>query len=485
MSRELEQKYLEEARLAVALKAELYTLADKRLFHYVEQAWPILEPRRPFTNNWHIGYLCEELEMMLAGEHQRLLINVPPRWLKSTICTICFPTWVWTKRPEKRFINASYSNTLSLKHSMDRRTLIHSPWYQAGFGDRYRLRDDQDTKTEFQNDKRGIMLATSVGGSVTGRGGDYLGVDDPVDPKRAQSELLRVNANNWFDTTFESRLDDQEEGGIYVVMQRLHDKDLTGHLLDRGDWRHVKIEAEASKKTIFVFPVSKEKKVLEEGELAFPQRASREHLDKLKISMGPQYGAQMLQDPRPIAGGFFPRSWWQRYRELPAKYDRKIIVVDCAQKPGVSNDWSVWSVILETKNAFYWKRVVRERVAFPSLLQRTLDLCAEESPDALVIEDKSAGTQLIQVLQAETTLPVEGFDPGRDDKVVRASAAQPTVKAGNCHLPERAEWVEDFLSEHEKFPTAEHDDQVDTTSSFVLWRRENSGEVPEPRVRRL
>lgn len=477
-----------DAHYAAAIEAEEYFRSEHSLERYVRYAWDILEPKRPYLSNFHIGLICEHLEALTLGqlssngEYGKLIVNIPPRYMKSTICTVAWPTWVWIRKPEKRFIAASYSQSLSLKHSMDRRTLIESDWYQRAWGKRFALRDDQNTKSDFQNSRRGAMRATSVGGTATGLGGDFLVVDDPVDPKRAASEPLRNEANSWFTNTFERRLDDKKDGGIVVVMQRLHDKDLTGHLLEQGGWTHLKVEAECTKRTVYSLPISGKEIVREEGQIMWPERESKTDLEKAKKNMGPGYGAQMQQDPTPMSGGFFKRSWWQRYKALPLLFDRTIMMIDCAEKPGLSNDYTVMSVIGETPNGLFWKEVYRDRIGFPELVTKTLDMSITHRPDVIVVEDKSAGTQLIQLLKEKTKLPIEAYNP-RGDKVVRASAAQPTVKSGNCHLPEEADWVEDFLKEHEKFPKADHDDQVDTTSMLVIWLRDNQGAMPEPNAR--
>jgi predicted phage terminase large subunit-like protein len=478
----------EEAALAALQLAEEYWQAEQSLASFVRQSWDVLEPARPFLSNWHIDLICEYLELAAQGECKRLIINIPPRYMKSTIATICFPVWVWLKDPQKRFIASSYAASLSLKHSMDRRTLIESAWFQKGWRRRFSIRGDQNTKSDFQNNKRGAMLATSVGGSSTGRGGDILLVDDPHDPQQAASDKERVKAIDWFDKTFERRLDDKKKGAIIVVMQRLHEKDLTGHLLSRetgSEWSHLKLPAEAPSSTRIVFPRSGRVLDRQEGDVLWPERETQAQLDRAKITMQGDYEAQLNQDPVTKKGGFFPRSWWPRYKELPAQFEQTIMLMDCASEPGITNDYSAAGIVGITRNGIYWKHVERHKFGFPELLQWTKDLAAWWKPDALIIERKSAGTQLIQTLEADTLLPIVSFEPGKDSKIIRASAAQPSVKAGNCHLPEQGDWVQDFITEHEKFPNAEHDDQVDLTSMLIIWLRENSGRMPEPRIRVL
>lgn len=183
-----------------------------------------------------------------------------------------------------------------------------------------------------------------------------------------------------------------------------------------------------------------------------------------------------------MAGGFFKRSWWRRYRELPKDRTMRVQFWDCASKPGVSNDFSVCATWDQTPSGFYLVDLWAERVAFPELERACRDQAALHSPNAIVIEDKSSGTQLIQCLRASSTLPIIPYDPGLRDKVVRAGGAQPTVEAGNCYLPENRPWVELFISRHEKFPNDEHDDEVDTTSMMVEYFRRP---VAQPRIRTL
>jgi predicted phage terminase large subunit-like protein len=473
---------LEAQQLALDL-AEDYYRAEHSFSHFVKAAWQVLEPETPYLHNWHIDAIAEHLEAVELGQILRLLINVPPRYMKSIEVSVCYPAWVWVKNAAQRFIAGSFSATLSTKHSVDRRQLISSAWYQLVWGDRFRLSDDQNQKTEFTNDKRGHMVATSVGASAIGKGGNRLIFDDPLNPQAALSDLERESANRWVDN-FTTRLDDKKRGAIIGVMQRLHEKDPAGHLLAKGDWQVLSLPAEATAKTTIVFPISKREVVREEGELLWPEREGPKEIEMMKRALGSAaYQAQYQQDPTPIEGGFFKRPWWNLLKELPSRRIRRVQFWDCASKPGVSNDWSVCATWDEANDGFSVPDVWRERVAFPELKAAAINLFSTLKPDAVVIEDKGAGTQLIQVLQAETTIPVIAWDPGRYDKVVRAGGAQPTVQAGNVNLPENRPWVEVFIGEHEKFPNAENDDQVDTTSMAIAWFRENSeADAPEPRI---
>ena len=243
---------IEQVRIQDAL---LTLRAEASLRAYIEQAWPILEPATPFVPNWHIDLLCEYLEAVTAGDLRFLLITVPPRSMKSLLVSVLWPTWEWIRRPSGRWICTSYADALATKHSVDRRTVIQSDWYQTRWGHRVRLADDQNVKGEFQNTARGVMIATSVGGSITGKGGDRLLVDDLHNPQQAESDAQREHAVTYFRTTLATRLDNKKTGAIVVVMQRLHERDLAALCLDHG-YTHVCVPAEAETWSTIVFPRS-------------------------------------------------------------------------------------------------------------------------------------------------------------------------------------------------------------------------------------
>lgn len=218
--------------------------AERSLSSFVKQAWPTIEPATGLVWNWHIDAVLEHMEAVTRGQLKRLIINIPPRTGKSLLVSVMWPVWDWVSSPWRRFMFVSYSSDLSTKHSVDRRAVIQSDWYRRNWGDRVRLTSDQNVKTEFQNTARGHMIATSVGATATGKGGDVVVIDDPLNPKQALSDIERENANVFFDQTLMSRLDDQKTGAMVLIMQRLHERDLTGHLLARGGWEHLRLPME-------------------------------------------------------------------------------------------------------------------------------------------------------------------------------------------------------------------------------------------------
>src|SRR5712691_90086 len=245
--------------------------AERSLYSYVRQAWSILEPDVPFLSNWHIEYVVEHLEAVTAGQITRLLINLPPRYMKSLLVSVLWPTWEWVQAPHRRWIFTSYAESLSSKHSVDRRTILQSPWYQDRWGDRVQLASDQNVKNEFLNTRRGHMIATSIAGSTTGKGGSRIVVDDPHNPTQAESDALREAALAYFSRTLSTRLDNKNDDAIVVVMQRLHERDLSAVCLELG-FTHVCLPAEAEVPTRLEYPRSSRVYHRAPGDVLWPAR---------------------------------------------------------------------------------------------------------------------------------------------------------------------------------------------------------------------
>lgn len=219
---------------AQLMEAAQSQLARRSLVYYYEHvAWPIIEPGRVFLPNWHIECIAEWMEAVIRGECQRLIINVPPRYGKTGLITIAAPTWSWIEQVNKRWLFVSYALDLSTEHSIKRRNLLLAAIYQRRWP-HVQLSEDRNLKMEFSNTSQGHMIASSVGGVLTGRGGDIIVLDDPLSPTQAWSKADRTECNRFLDQTLSTRLDDKRKGAVVVVMQRLHTEDATGHLLSQG-----------------------------------------------------------------------------------------------------------------------------------------------------------------------------------------------------------------------------------------------------------
>jgi predicted phage terminase large subunit-like protein len=447
----------------------LKSICEDSLHDYIQAAWKIIEPGITYIDNWHIEAICEYLQAVYDGQIHRLLINVPPRYMKSISVTVGFPTWVWTKDAYKRIISLSYAATLSKKHNINRRDIIQSPWYQRNWGDCFKLKDDKNTQMVFENDKMGFMFATSIGGTLTGEGGDIIIVDDPHNPQQAQSDAERETALEFFKTTLPTRLNDKKKGAIIVVMQRLHDDDISGHCLREGGYEHLCLPGIAEKRQVITFPITLKEKVREEGDILWPAREDKSELEKMKRSLG-SYGfsGQYQQAPSPSEGGMIKRRWWQYYKELP-KMAVMAMSVDASftdTKSSAKCSIQVWG---KREADIYMIDNVTDNMDFVVTIQKIKQLLVKYPQiGAKYIEEKANGYAIITMLSRK----VGGFIPIKADvstggKVARALAVTPYIEAGNVYLPEDAVWTNDFVEECAKFPVGTYKDQVDAMSQIL------------------
>lgn len=265
---------------------------------FVRKVFEAVSPGDTFLQNWHIDAMTFAAEGLIDGKIKRLITTVPPRHLKSIIFSVALPAYLIGRDPTARIICVSYSNELAIKHSLDFRAVLGSEWYRRVFP-KTRVSREKDTQVETMTTSRGYRYATSLGGTLTGRGADLIVLDDPQKPEEALSEALRNNAGQWFDTTLLSRLDSKSEGMVVIVMQRLHEDDLAGRLLEKGGWQHLKIAAIAEQDTsIPIGPRCVHSRAA--GAVIDPVRESRGDLERLRQSMGELFfSAQYQQEPIP------------------------------------------------------------------------------------------------------------------------------------------------------------------------------------------
>jgi predicted phage terminase large subunit-like protein len=377
----------------------------------------------------------------------------------------------------------SYSDELSTDHSVFRRNVLNSAMYRAAWGNRVRFSKDQNLKTQYENTRRGVMFSTSITGSATGKGCDELIVDDPMNAKKAFSDQEREATNRNFDATFRSRLNDPATGTIILIMQRLHDSDLTGHVLSQepNAWTHLKLPAEFEED--MRWEVNGHTYEPTAGQLLWPERFSHQVLAELKTGMGSwAYAGQYQQNPAPLEGGIVKRNWIQYYRELPATKGTWVQSWDCSFKDTREADYVVGQVWLRLNSSYYLVDQVRERMDFVRTKQ-AIQQMTNKYPQATakLIEDKANGPAVISALRTEIS-GIIAVQP-TDSKMGRLHAVSPLFEARNVFLPELAAgggcatWVGDFVEELTRFPNAPHDDQVDACTQALLHLNQDKGGV--------
>ncbi len=442
---------------------------------YFKGAWPTLEPGTPFVDNWHIDVICEHLQAVSEGRIKNLIINVPPRTLKSSIVSVAWPTWEWIDRPHLKYLTASHADELATRDAVASRNLIQSPWYQEHFGGRFRLSSDQNVKSRYTNDKTGHRITTSTQSGVVGEGGNRGLIDDPHDPKKALSDTYRNSSLTWHDQSFSSRLNDQRKDSFVIIMQRVHYQDLTGHLLAKGGYEHLCLPMEfdgVKRKTSLGYYDQR----TEVGELLFPERFPRDVVDRLKELLGSYaYSAQYQQSPSPIGGGIFERGNWNYYTVLPTM-EEFVMSVDCAFKDLASSDFVAIQVWGRRGADKYLIHRVKDRLGFGATVRAVRSVKAKfPQVSAILVEDKANGPAVIETLRQE----IPGIIPVEPDggKIARAYAAQPEHEANNLWIPDPSidPDIETFIVEHAQFPNGANDDEVDAQTQMVNYFRRKYG----------
>ena len=447
---------------------------------FVERVFVELNRGTAYADNFHIGVLCAEFEAVRRGETTRLIINVPPRSLKSIIASVAFPAFVLGHKPTKKFIGISYGQDLSEVLSRQCRQVMLSAWYQRVFP-LAALSPDRRSAHDFETTSGGGRLATSVGGAITGLGGDFLVVDDPIKPEDALSDTERSKANRWFDSTLSQRLNDKVTGSVIVVMQRLHEDDFTGHVLRQEEWRHVSFAAIASadERHFVRTPYGSYTHMRAEGEALHPGREPLEVLERLRRTMGTAFfSAQYLQAPMSLGGNIVKEAWFPRFDlDSPPKFDKIFQSWDTASKVAELRDYSVCTTWGLKGKHRYLISVYRERLEYPDLKRAVRRLALLHQATTIVIEDRVSGVPLYQDLRREGMRGLVAYNPKRD-KEVRLHAQTPEMEDGLVHLPISAPWLKVYLYELMSFPKGSYDDQVDSTSQALDWAR-NGNDVED------
>jgi predicted phage terminase large subunit-like protein len=446
------------------------------LYSFTRKTFNMLNPGQTFVPEWYIQAITLQLERVRHGEINRLIINLPPRSLKSITGSVAFPAFVLGHDPTQRVICASYSAELARKHSNDFRAILASAWYQALFPNT-RIGPYKDSETEIELTRRGGRLSTSTGGTLTGRGGDLIIIDDPLKPVDALSASRRDAANQWLLNTVMSRLDDKRAGAIVIVMQRVHMDDLTGFVLRlSNDWTVLSLPAIAE--SFQTIPLADDRfRERQPGDLLSPIREPMAVLEQLRLQLGSDiFSAQYQQAPVPPGGAMIKRHWIQRYTQMPVVEGPTFILQswDTAMKGGPDNDWSVCTTWLETQYQWYLLDVWRKRVGYPTLKGAVVELARRSGAKQVLVEETGTAIALLQELKFQVP-GIVGIKPDRD-KETRMSTASAKFEAGQVYLPERAPWLPELEAELFSFPGSIFDDQIDSISQALnnghtkLWK---------------
>lgn len=502
-TREWRQSAEEELLL---LEEDLRRRASTSLHEFVAQAWPIVVPGAQFLDNWHIGAICDHLEAVHAGEIRRLLINVPFRTAKSTLVSVMWPAWTWIHRPAHKWLCGSYAAKLAIRDNLAMRRLIQSPWYQERWGRGFNLTDtsdwgdpdgfvltnDQNQKIRFENDRTGYRIAFGFEGGVMGDGGDTVLIDDPHDRNQAHSDKERETALTTFDEAITTRLNDPKTGAIVIIMQRLHEQDLSGHVLAKGGYEHLLIPMHYDPKRSKVTCIGWKDPRKEAGELMHPERFPEDVVKQIERDIGSYAAAgQLEQNPAPEEGGILKKAWWRFYHddELPETFDRQIQSWDL-NLTGTADYVAGYAIGKKGADCYFLDEVY-EQIDFPTTCDRMVEF-SERFPDgAKLVENKANGPAAIATLKKRISGLLAVNPEG--DKKARAHAIAPYVEAGNVWLPspyDRAgkpipyrAWVLRFVQNAATYPNGSipvgsHGDDVDAATqgiNYLMNKKQGKG----------
>lgn len=453
-------------------KKEAYLAAIRSdLKVFMRQAFDTIYPGKTFMDNWHIDAIIYSLESCIEGNASRLIINLPPRQLKSFIVSVVLPAFMLGMDPTAKIICVSYSDELAKTLSRDFKRIIESGWYQMVFP---HVRPSKMTENEFATDVGGTRYATSVGGTLTGRGGDFIIIDDPIKPEDAQSDKVRQSTNEWYKNTLLSRLDDKKKSVLILVMQRLHVNDLTGFAEASGGFHKLSLPAIADKDEHIAVSET-EMYFRQEGEPLHEKRDGMDTLERIRDEIGPyNFSSQYQQSPECPDGAMFKRKWINFIDQPPPRVGQEgclCVSIDTALSTSETADYSAISLIFSNKNGHYVLFAERGRWDYETLLGKALSYVRRYGHGVIfVVEAAGSGISLIHSLR-KAKLSCFHYQP-EDSKMVRAAYALPIIHSGRLYILDQEghnHWVEPYINELVSFPNGRFDDQVDSLMQLLLW----------------
>nr|WP_166179437.1 phage terminase large subunit [Altererythrobacter segetis] len=448
----------------------LRAVLQNDLASFAQRAIAEVLPALTLEWNWHLDLIADRLTQLADGKIQRLLICVPPRSLKSLLCSVVYPAWLLARNDAERILCISYSQPLAEDFARLCRQLMDSGFYQASF--KTRLSADRRAVEQFETTGGGGRIASSVHGTVTGRGGDFIILDDPMKAEDALSEVTRKGVVEWMRSTLSSRPNSKRDARLLVVMQRLHEEDVAGYLIAQGGWDALSLPAIAVEAEEHQYSVAGRATTFRRapGEALHRDREPVEILEQLRLDMGNLvFAAQYQQNPLPTEGNLVKRSWFGQYGAVDlVGLERVIQSWDTGSKTAMSHDYSVCTTWGLKAGMVYLIDVWRGRLEMPELCRKVIELSDRFSPERVLVEDKGSGTALMQALRAQCFYKAVPVLP-KGEKVVRLSGVSPMMEAGHVRLPASAPWLDGYLYELCGFPGTKHDDQVDSTSQALHW----------------
>lgn len=474
------------------IEEEKYIQAYKNPYNFLTCSWDVFE-RDNFMPAKHLQAISEHLEACLSGQIKRLIVNIFPRAAKSALINKAFPTYCWIKKPQLRFANISYSDTLAVEGNIDSKKIIMSDWYKKGLNTVWKdlngwdttweiSKQNRDLQNDYYNTENGRRFSTSIGGTFLGKGADIIIIDDPISPKMADSDVERDKVNRWADQTMYSRLDDKINGVIILVQQRVHVNDMTGKFLEEGGWEHLSIPMEWDESKRYFTSIGWTDWRKKNGESVDPNRFPP-HVIENEKKRPDVWITQYQQEPVPEGGGKIKSAWWNTYYVLPTYFDSICMAFDLNTKKGDNNDNTALVVVGRKDDSFYVIDLVYANMDITDQLAAIVAL-NDKYPyiHKKLIEDKSNGSAVWTLLN-KTVQGLTPVDPKGIDKELRITASLVPKLIKQCiYLPpvETHPWVKYIMEESKFFPRGKHDDALDALAYSIEYLDNNTHIVRMP-----
>jgi predicted phage terminase large subunit-like protein len=448
--------------------------SERSLLSFIRMMWPVLEPGRPFIDGWVVRAVCEHLEAVSKGQIRRLLINIPPGCMKS-LSLVFWPAWEWgpMNRPDLRYVCASYSEALTIRDNRKTRMLIESPLYQACWGDRFALSQDQSAKVRFENSRTGFKLATSVGGVGTGERGDRFIIDDPHNVREGESELKRESVLQWFTEVVSTRVNDVSSSASIIIMQRVHERDVSGLILSKEmGYTHLCLPMEYEPDRRCSTSVGFSDPRTQPGELLWPERFPPAALEQLKADMSAWGGSyavagQLQQRPAPRGGGMFQRKDFHVVDFPAPPGSRRVRGWDLAATRDGHGAYTVGARMARTLEGRTVIEDVRRIRGSPGEVQALIRQCSETDPpgteQSIPQDPGQAGVSQKEAIAAMLAGRLVHFSPETGSKEDRARPLAAQAEAGMVDMV-KGSWNDALVNECTSFPAGEFMDQVDALS---------------------
>jgi predicted phage terminase large subunit-like protein len=450
------------------MRAEVKSLLRKHFPWFARKAHGALHAGAKLGDEPYIDYLCAELVKVARADTKRLVINFPPGHAKTFLGSICLSAWTLAHRPSAKIIIVTCGEQLAKDIAYKVRTILREPWFMEVFGTR--VAQDRRTVLDFATTDGGALFATSFAGGITGRRADLIIVDDPLEIGDASNIDRIERVNELFDTVLVSRLNYPKKGGIVIIAHRLHEHDLSGHVLaeEGEDWRHVVLPLSATRDR--TYDTGRGKWRRKKGELLRPDAFSPRDLDRLRrTTVNPDFETLYQQDP---SGGISFRINAKDFTTFAANDvpDAPVVLsVDPGQSGGSNNSCGViqaWTVAGEEYFLLdQWRRQSRY-AEFRSACQMFI---RRRRPSVILIEATGQGPALLSDIKPRKWMRVDAIVPDGRSKTARLREHVPLIRSRRIRLPEGALWREDFVDEVTDFPSGRFDDQVDAMTQFLDW----------------